>query len=65
MVQSALQTLEIAPDHFVQMMQEIKEGFTDILTLFGLTDRRAFDALDQFIALVPSVIENRCQERCV
>jgi HD-like signal output (HDOD) protein len=65
MVQAALHTLEIAPDQFVQMMQDIKEGFTDILTLFGLTDRRAFDALDQIISLVPSVIEERCQERCV
>jgi hypothetical protein len=48
-----------------KMMQDIKEGFTDILTLFGLTDRRAFDALDRFISLVPSINRERCRERCI
>ena len=57
--------LKIPSNLLTKMMQDIKEGFTDILTLFGLTDRRAFDALDQFISLVPSINQERCQERCV
>jgi HD-like signal output (HDOD) protein len=55
MVEVAIQALEISPDQFVQMMQNIKTGFTDVLTLFGLTDRGAVDVLDQMISLVSPI----------
>jgi HD-like signal output (HDOD) protein len=48
----AMDVLGISPDLFVQMIQGTKTGFADILTLFGLTDRGAVDALDQLITLV-------------
>jgi len=60
MAQVAMQVLELSPDAFAQMMHDIKAGFIDILSLFGLTDRGAVETLETLTDLVQPPDEECC-----
>jgi len=60
MAQVAMQVLELSPDMFARMIHEIQVGLVDILSLFGLTNRGAIDALEQLADLVQPMDEEAC-----
>jgi HD-like signal output (HDOD) protein len=60
MFETALVALKITPAEFAEMITMVKNSFNDILSLFGLSNRGADDALDQ----LASVAQPPDQECC-
>ncbi len=61
MYETALGALNLTPAEFAEMITLVKNSFNDILSLFGMSNRGADDALDQ----LASVAQPPDQECCV